>query len=326
MCVHPQTWASLTDDWTALASRAAPPAGVFLYPQFQSVWWDLFAQDATLDLCSVRAADGTLIGVLPLMRRGNAVSFIGDPEVCDYMDLLAAPGREDEVAQALLEHLERDDCRAVDLRGLAEGSPTLASLPAAARARGWAVRAEQEAVCPTVALPATWEAYLDGLGGKQRHEVRRKLRNLAEGGARVSLTVERDPDPVVAGVSHLLAMMRDSRRDKAGFLTEPRQAFFLALGRNLASRGWARLYLLQLDGKTVAAILGFDTGDTLFLYNSGYDPDYRDLAVGLASKVYCLRSCIEERKRAVNFLRGEEAYKYQLGGVPSPVTRLLLTR
>ena len=109
-------------------------------------------------------------------------------------------------------------------------------------------------------------------------------------------------------------------------LFRSRETFFRALVRNLTPRRWAHLYLMHLDGACVAAILGFNHGATLVMYNSGYDPAYRDRAVGLASKIFCVRDSITRGKRSLNFLRGEEDYKYQLGGIPSPVMRLRLTR
>ena len=48
------------------------------------------------------------------------------------MDLIAAPGREEDVVAALMDHLDASDIQRADLRGLAEGSPTLEALPAAA--------------------------------------------------------------------------------------------------------------------------------------------------------------------------------------------------
>ena len=319
-------WAALAPEWAALLDAAQPPAGLFVSPQLLSAWWEVFGDRYALDLTAVRDPDGALIGVLPLKREGAALSPIGDPSVCDYLDVLAAPGRERAVLAALLCHLDAGRCTALDLPGLAEGSPTLAHLPALAAACGWQVRVDQEAVCPTVALPRGWDAYLAGLSGKQRREVRRKMRGLLDGGAAVELEVVDQPEQAESAMEEILRMMAASREDKAAFLTPQTAAFFRALGRNLAPTGWLRYYFLRLDGRRAAGVLCFDQRESLLLYNSGYDPQYRDLAVGLASKVLCVRDAIERGKRRVNFLRGDEPYKHQLGGVDSPVTRLVLTR
>lgn len=319
-------WQALAPEWSALADRVAAPIGAFVRPQFLAAWWQVFGQPFTLDLHAVRASDRSLIGVLPLMRRADTLSFIGNSDVCDYMDLVAEPSREREVVAALADHLAASSYRVADLRGLAECSPTLAYLPALAKARGWSVQREQEAVCPVVDLPADWPHYLDGLQRKHRHEVRRKLRNLLDGGASIDLEIADDPAQIGDNLRDLLQMLTASRGDKAAFLTDAMADFFCALARNLVSQRWATFCFLRVDGKRVAAVLAFDHQDTLLLYNSGYDPAYRDRAVGMACKVLCVRDAIEKGKRTVNFLRGDESYKMQLGGIPTPVTRLLLTR
>ncbi|MCY3886299.1 MAG: GNAT family N-acetyltransferase [Chloroflexi bacterium] len=322
----PESWAGLRDDWAALVRQLDPPAGVFADPDFPAAWAHVFAADEQLEPYAVRDATGTLVGVLPVRFRDGVATFIGDPEICDYMDMVAAPGAGPAVADALLALLDERGCGAAEIRGLAEGSPTLEALPAAARRQEWTVRSAQEAVCPVVTLPARWESYLDGLKGKNRHEVRRKLRHLADGGARVALEAEAAPQGMGDALESLFTMMRDSRRDKAEFLDDRRAAFFRELVRRFGPRGLARLYFLLVDGRRVAAMLTFETPDEVMAYNSGYDPAYRDLAVGLASKVYLIRHSIERGARRFNFLRGNEEYKMQLGGVPSPVTRLHLER
>ena len=227
----PESWAGLRDDWVVLVRQLAPPAGIFADPDFPAAWAQVFAADEQLEPYAVRDATGTLVGVLPVRFRDGVATFIGDPEICDYMDIVAAPGAGHAVADALITLLEERDCGAAEIRGLAEGSPTLEALPAAARRHGWTVRSAQEAVCPVITLPARWESYLDGLKGKNRHEVRRKLRHLADGGARVALEAAAAPQGMDDALESLFAMMRDSRRDKAEFLDDRRAAFFRELVR-----------------------------------------------------------------------------------------------
>ena len=65
-------------------------------------------------------------------------------------------------------------------------------------------------------------------------------------------------------------------------------------------------------------LLGFDHGDRLNLYNSGYDPAYRDLSVGLICKAYCIGETIERGMR-YDFLKGREVYKHRLGAREVPI-------
>ena len=121
-------------------------------------------------------------------------------------------------------------------------------------------------------------------------------------------------------------MMSGSRGDKAAFLTEPMERFFLTLGEAMAAHGWLRLHRLHISGEPAAMVLCWETQDELLLYNSGFDARFRELNAGLASKVLCLREAAERGVRYVNFLRGEEPYKFELGGRPRAVQRLQIQR
>jgi CelD/BcsL family acetyltransferase involved in cellulose biosynthesis len=323
--VESADWESLNGAWAALYDEARPVAGPFVTSEFLSAWWGVFGEGRELDLSAVRK-DDSLIGVLPLQRHDGAVKLLGDFEICDYMDVLAAPGSEEAVVEALLDRLDALASPRVDLRGLAEGSSTLALLPERAVQRGWAVEREEEAVCPVVPIPGDWESYVTGLRRKYRHEVRRKLRNLRSGKAVVDIEVVSDPETLRERLPDFLRMMTTSRGDKAEFMTQQMATFFHALVDRLAPGRHLQMYFLLLDGKRVATVLCFLCQGQLMLYNSGYDPDFRALSVGIASKVFCMREAIESGLEAVNFLRGDEEYKFQLGAKASPVTRLVLTR
>ena len=324
--VQQEDWETLAGPWFSLFQEAHPAAGPFVAPAFVAAWWNVFGGDAALELHSVRDGD-TLIGVLPFQQRGADAEweFIGNADVCDYMDILAAPGREDDVLSALLDLWAQRGVRRVKLCGLIAGSKTLAHLPAAAKARGWAAHEEKEAVCPVVPLAGSWEAYLEGLRGKHRHEIRRKLRTLLDGGAQVRVEVAEEPEDIAARLPNLLHFMAKSREDKAVFLTEQMAAYFRVLVDGLVAGRLIRIYDLFLDDRPVAAVLCLVQDDAVLLYNSGYDPAYRDLSVGIASKVLVMRDAIERGASTVNFLRGDEEYKFQLGARSSAVTCLRVT-
>ena len=324
--IQREDWETLAGSWFSLFQEAHPAAGPFVAPAFAAAWWNVFGGDAALELHSVRDSD-TLIGVLPFQQRGADAEweFIGNADVCDYMDILVAPGRDDDVLSALLSLWAQRGVARVNMCGLTEGSKTLTLLPAAAKARGWAVHEEKEAVCPVVSLADSWDAYLEGLRGKHRHEIRRKLRTLLDGGAQLRVEVAEEPEDISARLPNLLHFMMKSREDKAVFLTEQMAAYFRVLVDGLAAVRLIRIYDLFLDDRPVAAVLCLLQDEAVLVYNSGYDPAYRDLSVGIASKVLVMRDAIEQGASTVNFLRGDEEYKFQLGARSSAVTCLRLT-
>jgi CelD/BcsL family acetyltransferase involved in cellulose biosynthesis len=130
-----------------------------------------------------------------------------------------------------------------------------------------------------------------------------------------------------AMLDRLFHLMRISNHHKEEFLQRPDMvAFFREMTGAMAAEGMLRFYFLTFDGEAVASVLNFDFGGRLFMYNSGYDPAYAHYAVGLMSKTLLIRDAIENGRSCVDFMRGAESYKYDLGGKDQQVYRLLLTK
>jgi CelD/BcsL family acetyltransferase involved in cellulose biosynthesis len=318
-----QELADLREEWLLLLNGGRA-AKVFQHPVWQQIWLEEFGGDRQPLLLSVR--DGArLLAVVPLLREGTRLSLIGDHNICDYMDFVMAPGEEKESLSALLDALQGEDWTELELRGLAAGSPTLALLPSLARDRALEVCVEREAVCPQLDLPSTWDDYLAQLGKKNRHELKRKIRRLYSTAVSVGLFALRTPAEVGEGMDTFLQLMT-LKSDKAQFMTPQMERFFRRAAVALAEEGLVALYMLEMDGRRVASALCFEDENEVLLYNSGYDPELSYLSIGLISKALVLRSAIEEGRRHLDFLRGNEPYKYDLGGRDVEVHRCLIRR
>src|SRR5215468_3861353 len=99
------------DEWNALLESSTSNC-VFLTHEWLSTWWKHLAQ-GRLGIVTIRDR-GNLIGILPVAERPAQVTrmmprvlqFLGSGGIgCDYPDLIAVKGREDEVAAAFAEHL-----------------------------------------------------------------------------------------------------------------------------------------------------------------------------------------------------------------------------
>ncbi len=309
--------------WAELVEQQPEPVP-FLHPVWYRVWLEEFQNDADVLLLSVRDGE-QLLGVAPLLRQDGQLSLVGHFSICDYMDFVVAPGRSHDFFPALMEALLAEEWSELELWGLREGSPALAAMPALAAGAGLRVERETEAVAPRIELAPSWEEYLATLSKKDRHELRRKLRRLQAAGE-LSLRLYTAPEDMERHVPLLLRMMVESRSDKAAFMSEQMGRFFHRMVPALAEQGLVRLYELELDAKPVASVLCFDQGGQFFLYNSGYDPQYSQLAVGLLSKALCLRDAIEAGRHCVDLLRGQEPYKYDLGAKDQTIYRCVVRR
>ena len=261
-----------------------------------------------------------MLGIAPLLRIGQRVCFIGSNDVCDYSDFIVHEGREVDFFSFLLDYLREERTEELALTSLRPDSKTLLHLPDVARARGYRVSWEPEETFLELHLPSTWDTYLAGLHQKQRHEVRRKLRRIQESG-KPEFRILDDPESVSDGMKIFLHMFRESRGDKAAFMSQQRESFFCSLAEAMARVRLVKLGMLELKGTPIAAVLFFDYDNVVYLYNSGYHPSYRFLSAGLVSKVLCIKDSIERGRATFDFLKGDENYKYHLGGKAVPLYR-----
>jgi CelD/BcsL family acetyltransferase involved in cellulose biosynthesis len=293
---------------------------VFSLPSWMKVWWQQFGGDASPYLAAVRD-EGRVVGIAPLKIDGDTATLVGSDNVCDYLDFITVAGYEAAFFNALLDDLGRQQVRRLNCGLLRPDAQALTSLAEVARKRGAAVEISQEDVSSEMDLPATFDDYLGTLNTKQRHEVRRKLRRLEEAGKTEYrlLNGESGLDGSLDTFMKLFALAR--REEKADFMTAEMESFFRALAHAMAGSGLLRLGELRFDGQPAAMIMCFDYNDSVYLYNSAFDPQFDSLSVGLLSKVFCIRECIEQGKKRFEFLKGNEVYKQRLGGLEIPLRR-----
>ncbi|HEX5591113.1 MAG TPA: GNAT family N-acetyltransferase [Candidatus Limnocylindrales bacterium] len=266
--------------------------------------------------------------------------FFGASYHADYATILARPADLPAVAEALVEHLGSDTqppgheqpWDVVDLRRLRCDDPAADALAAAFRRRemaaGWTLNLEREDVCPVVTLPTggTMDDYLAMLDKKERHEVRRKVRRAEAVG---EVVLAESPDPL-ADLDAFIELHQ--RRWGADGLFPPTaggdqsRTLFRRLFEHFGPAGAFRLSVLSVGGRRIACGVHFETPDTVLYYNAGVDPDARDLSPGVLMVERFIRRAIERGQTRIDFLRGDEPYKYEWGAVDEPIQRLLVRR
>jgi CelD/BcsL family acetyltransferase involved in cellulose biosynthesis len=285
---------------------------VFMLPGWLDAWWQSFGTGYMAQPLLV-CRDGEIIGVAPLKMKDGVASFIGDNSVCDYLDFITAPSAEEPFATALLDYLKSQGVRILLLETLRPDSVACVSVAQEAQRRGWALDISCIETSDEMELPSDWDNYLASLRSHQRRDIERKIRQL-EKVAPLRLEVLCDTMAGETELDTLFHMMADSRRDKGQFLTENMRTYFYRLASALAGYGLLRLAFLYAGVVRVAGVLYFDYHDRIYLYNSGYVPQYAGLNAGLVSKLYVIRQAIADGKKVFDFLKGPEVYKTRLGG------------
>ena len=349
--------------WDALVDRA-PAATPFSRHCVQRAWWDAYggtAHDETLVVVEAAAPD-EIVGIVPLMHRhelepGDLAArttirhqagpvlrpvpdsataiFFGASYHADYATVLAAAADLPAVCKAVASYLAGVDPSrwdVVDLRRLRAGDPAADALAAAieleARQACWLVTREEEDVCPVLTLPAglDFEGYLGTLDKKDRHEIRRKMRR-AEGAGPIELVRSANPPEDLEAFIDL----HQKRWGEDGLFpaTEGGSAsrrFFAGLFENYAPAGFVELDFLTVGGRRIAAGVILDDGRTVYYYNAGVESDARDLSPGVVMVAAYIKRAIEQGRARLDFMRGNEPYKYSWGATDEPIERLLVRR
>ena len=308
---HLGTFESIESEWNQLLEDSVTN-NIFLTPLWQKTWWDTVSPTGQ-ELRLVKVVEGdTTIGIAPLVKQGEAITFLGGTDLWDMHDFIVRKGHEGPFYQALMEYLETEDWKEIRLESLLEESPTISQLTALASEKGYRIDQGSEGPLMGVSLPHTWEEYLMDLRKKDRHELRRKLRRL-EGEADFHIQQLDDFESISEAMDDFLQLMAQSREEKAEFLSDERGEFFRVMALELARQGYLRLFFMEIEGVRTAATVCFDYNNIRSLYNSGHNTAYASLGTGFLLKALCLKEAICEGKVYYDLLRGSEPYKHHLG-------------
>jgi len=297
--------------------------------EYLSEWWKTLGggewKDAKLVLVSAMEND-QYVGIAPLFIDSYdgklALLLIGSIEISDYLDLIVREKDLPRFLSGLIDFLASsltEGWSAIDWYNLPDSSPTLAALKMEAERRGWDYHEEVYRPTPRVPLTGSFDDYLMSLDKKQRHELRRKMRRASESGRVRFYIVDKDAniEPELESFFHL--MVQDP--GKAEFLHDVMREQMSHTIRIAHQQGYLWLAYLEIDGVKAAATLCFDYKNKLWGYNSGVSFDYKDISPGWVIMGQTIQWCCENGRYEFDFMRGDEEYKYRLGGVNKYVMR-----
>ncbi len=329
--------ASRLDDWNQILKESASHVPFLTY-EYQSTWWETrgggeWPEDSQLVLAAAFEGEN-LVGVAPLFFTENilgkpALMLVGSIEVSDFLDFIVRPEDLPAFTEGLLDILSSDpevpEWAVLDLYNLLEESPTLAALEVAAGQLGWAYKKVHLQPSPYIELPGDFETYLAEIDKKQRHEIRRKLRNVEQSLEVGGFYIVDDAAQVEADTAAIIKMMAQDPTKK-DFLTAEMRTHLHKTARMAFEAGWLHLAFFTLDGHKAAGNFSFNFDGRLWLYNSGWEWDYRDFSPGWVLVAYLIEWANQNDIREFDFMRGNEAYKYKFGAVDRHIYRIVVER
>ena len=319
--IESETLDSIFENWQQ-AGSFLPWNCLFVLPVWLKPWWDTFGRRSALYLFSVRNESHT-IGIAPLQRKDDTVRLIGDENVCDHLDFIVAPKKSAEFYRILLNYFKQDGVKRLKLAPVRQNSSVMTQLLPVAENTGCKISYESSDISYELDLPDSWDGYLQILTGKERHEIRRKLRRL-EAAGRISYRLVDEAVSLKREMETFFELFKSNRPDKAKFMNDRMVSFFKGLTESLTKAQIVKLYFLDLDERPIAATMCFNYQSTMYLYNNGYDERFGSLSVGLLSKVLSIKESIQSGKKTYDFLKGAEKYKKRLGGQPIQLYQCLI--
>ena len=318
---------SLKEDWNTLLSSSASHVP-FLRHEYLASWWSTLGggewDQGALAILVERESDGSLAAIAPLFISGERVMFIGSFEISDYLDLIAPPGKLASFIPALFAYLQDGGFPAwqtLDFYNLREDSPSLPLLIEAANQAGYKIVQEVIQPAPYLQLPGSWVDYLGSLQDRYRREIEKKISNADHYFLPVSWYIVEAEESLDDELDAFLKLMANHPQKK-DFLTEKMVNQMKLSAQCAFQAGWLQLAFLQVGDIKAAGYLNYDFNDQIWVYNSGIDPLFENLYPGWVLLGKIIEWAIDIGRVGLDFMRGDETYKYQFGGVEKKVFRL----
>ena len=259
----------------------------------------------------------------PLMKNKGEISFISSKDLCDYNNILISKP-DISIIQSLIQDIFKDsEIKKIFLESI-PGDSQLFDYFNNLR-NELKIEIMNEDVSPFLVLPNSWEEYLSSLRKKHRHELRRKIRRLEETVEFTSGDIY-DSDEIYNNLDEFIYLLKISSKEKENFMNENREKFFKELVLNLSKENKIIYSYLKVENKTVSSSISFYLSDTRYLYNSGFDPKYNYLSVGLLNHAFAIQRSISKRFKIFDFMRGNERYKYELGGIDKLIYSITISK
>jgi len=320
---------SIEEEWIQLLGRIGADLP-FLWPDWTITWWESFRQQRAvirdnLYVKTVRGESGELLAIVPLMMterpavgpaRARAVGFLGAD---NYVTEQRAPIIDRRCQRELAEAL------ASDLRALNswdwitwEGLDKEGEF-AAALGRELDLHWAESQPGNILRLAPTWDEFRQGL----KHNIKESLRHCYNSLKRANLVprleVASTPAELVPALETFFTL-HAARAGQVDGVKHPdrfaevgvRQFLERACAR-FARRGMTRVFTLRVGDTPVASRIGFMLPDCLYLYYSGFDPEWGKYSVATTLLAEALKHAIDSGCSRVHLSMGADVSKSRWG-------------
>ena len=295
-------------------------------------WWETFCEDNQLAVLACRDDKGSLVGIAPwhidTESMGRVIRSLGSGKVCtDYTRILAGPAESAAVCDSIVDFLRRAIDGEVDFRlgrvhgveldGVAIDSPESEYLSASFASQGFQLTDRPTENSWRVSLEDGWDGLLKSMSSNWRRKARKAAKRLDSG--QVSFHSTSDANEFAVAFEKFVDLHQRRRKmlSEDGCFADPRFESFLSLAsERLLKRDACRIQWCEHQGNMIVAQFQLLSESTVYMYQSGMDPDALSLEPGHTILAGAIRSAIDEGRTCYDFLRGDEPYKAGWQGKP----------
>ncbi len=313
---------ALEPEWRALlkATSLRTPSKS---PLWQMTWWRHFGQRRTaacrheMRVFVLRDDANALVAVAPMTlthRPGfgpslcRELQFFGaDPYVTQLRGPVCARARLAEVTERLVAHVRtRGEHDFAQWRGMAPGFGD----------RSENIRQPRlDDIDIVLPVGESWDAFHAALPKKTRKHLRKSQNDIKAANIAYAFHVATSPEETAAGLRRFYelhsqrAAMKDVIPHPDIFADAVSRAFLDDYCGLMARNGDLRLFQISVDGRIVAIRLGFVLDDELYLYFSGFDPEFGRYSIMTTLIAETLKWAHENGVALVNLSSGVDRSK-----------------
>ena len=303
---------ALAPQWAELWARC--PVTPFQRPEWLLSWLQAFRPS---ELCVIEGRiEGRLAGLAPMFiypREGRRVLAPIGAGITDYVDWLIDPMIAQEFIPAAVAELDRADWEVMEVMDLPSSSLLL---------QGAELQRESCDTCPVLRF-APGADFNKVVPSRQRRNLSNARNRMSRAAYWKFETAHRDTLEEFLKTLFRLHRARWTEQGEPGVLANPKvKDFHLRSAPGLLDCGALRFYGIRLEGQLIAVLHTLMDRSRVYCYLQGFDTAYSEFSPGMLILEAVVRDAIREGKSAVDFLRGQEPYKYTWGAQDEPTFRL----
>lgn len=315
---------ALAEEWNALDAGILPRTP-FTSPSWNLLWWKHLARrrPAINDhlFSHVVRCDGRLVAVAPMMLthapgrglwRTRKLQFFGaDPNLTEVRGLATRAIHEAMVVDGLARHLDahRQEWDWLEWSGLRLGAAAAGALEDAGFKRSGLQRDF------FLRLPADWATFKSTRSRNIKESLRKCYNSLKRDHHEFVFRVNRTPAELPGALERFFALHRARSAQRSTvphadhFARANAREFIVDYALQTVRHNPLYVFELEIGGRVVASRLAFVLGRDLYLYYSGYLPEWGRYSVMTTLVAEALRWAIDHRHTLVNLSTGDDESK-----------------